>query len=230
MEHDRPPPARPLWVLLRLLGLPSRAAAVTACVLAIVLAAASGVYGLSDPRFIAIAFLLSLLAAWYWLAIRWVDRHGAWAAKTQVWWLAILVICVAGMVALVFVPFVYLAHYVIPQNGMYPGLPAGSHFIAVRRPYRNASEVQRGDIVVFAAIHDNQKIVFIWRVVALPGDTIKMSGGVVVVNGQPLKRNVVRAVEGRANSSRNKWTSHLRSRLWTASTANSARCGVDGAE
>src|SRR5688572_1462349 len=38
--------------------------------------------------------------------------------------------------------------YRIPQNGMYPGLPAGSYLVVNRNAYRNPDDVQRGDIEV----------------------------------------------------------------------------------
>jgi hypothetical protein len=39
--------------------------------------------------------------------------------------------------------------YTIPQSGMDPGLPEGSRFVALKRPFRAASDVRRGDVIAF---------------------------------------------------------------------------------
>ncbi len=67
----------PWWVRLGLWGLPSRAAAMVFFWLAFVLAMAGVVAGLREPRmFFGAIFFLA--AAWYWAAVRWVDRNGRW--------------------------------------------------------------------------------------------------------------------------------------------------------
>ena len=43
----------------------------------------------------------------------------------------------------------FIGYYRIPQNGMYPTLPAGSVLFTIRRPYPDISAVKRGDIIVF---------------------------------------------------------------------------------
>lgn len=68
---------RPKWVRLGLWGTSTRQGAMGLLWLSAVLAAATGAYGMRDERFF---FGLGLFAAaaWYGLAIRWVDRHGRW--------------------------------------------------------------------------------------------------------------------------------------------------------
>jgi signal peptidase I len=87
------------------------------------------------------------------------------------------------------------AHYVIPQNGMYPSLPAGSHVFAMRHPYSDPCQVARGDVVIFTAPSQGQETVFVWRVVGLPGDAVQTKGNEVIINGQALKHEFVRADE-----------------------------------
>ena len=75
---------RPYWVLIVLWGLPSCASA-WACVW-ILSAFAVGciAYGFVDRRFFVgaimavAAAIMAIAALWYYLAIRWVDRHGRW--------------------------------------------------------------------------------------------------------------------------------------------------------
>jgi signal peptidase I len=80
------------------------------------------------------------------------------------------------------------APYTIPQNGMYPGLPAKSHFWARKHPYRRVEDVQRGDIIVFRQQRPEGAVDFVWRVVALPRDRIAIREDTVLVNGYPLHR------------------------------------------
>ncbi|MBP2290408.1 signal peptidase I [Azospirillum rugosum] len=47
---------------------------------------------------------------------------------------------------------------------------------------------ERGDVAVFKLPRDN-KTDYIKRVIGLPGDTIQMIGGVLHINGQPVKRD-----------------------------------------
>ena len=93
--------------------------------------------------------------------------------------------------AVCFVLFVIAFHSVryfqIPQNGMYPGLPAGSRLLAVRKPYLDSTRVSRGDIVVFDHTTNGVTYKFIWRVVGLPGDTVETSRDSLVVNGERLR-------------------------------------------
>jgi signal peptidase I len=162
-------------------------------------AAACAVYGFWDPRFFA-GLLWLFSALMYWLTIRWVDQHGSWTDRPdsgprQRWrgWAAGAVAAVAlGGVTALIVACIFFNFYVIPQDGMYPGLPAGSRVLAVRRPYRDASEVKRGDIVIFNHTEDGQDYLYIWRVIGLPGDALQVSDEAVVLNGKPLPREVAR--------------------------------------
>jgi signal peptidase I len=57
-----------------------------------------------------------------------------------------------------------LSYWTIPQNGMYPNLAAGSKFFGINTPYKTATDVQRGDIVVFEQFKGNDLYIYIWRV------------------------------------------------------------------
>lgn len=52
--------------------------------------------------------------------------------------------------------------------------------------------IQRGDIIVFAYPGDTSKS-YVKRVIGLPGDRVRIDGGVVYVNGQPLDEPYVPA-------------------------------------
>lgn len=73
-ETSRP---RPWWVNFGLAGAPTRRLAWACFWISLALAAFCIVYGFRNPLFWPGGLLL-LSALGYWLAIRWVDRHGSW--------------------------------------------------------------------------------------------------------------------------------------------------------
>ena len=60
----------------------------------------------------------------------------------------ITLIAIVLLLALLAIKTFWIGYYRIPQNGMYPGLPAGSALFAKKRPYADSSKVKRGDIVI----------------------------------------------------------------------------------
>jgi len=98
--------------------------------------------------------------------------------------------------ALLVVKAFFVTYYVIPQNGMYPTLPAGSMLFAAKSPYPGPAQVKRGDIVVFTREEGGQRYNYIWRVIGLPGDRIEASGASLAVNGQQVMREQVREEHG----------------------------------
>lgn len=97
-----------------------------------------------------------------------------------------------GFTSLVVLRLFFFNYNTIPQDGMYPGMPAGSRFITRRNPYRNIHDVKRGDVVVFTRGTNNGTNKYIWRVVGLPGDLVEVSNEAVSLNGQALKHETVR--------------------------------------
>lgn len=75
------PDCYPRWVKLPLGMVPSRAVALGVAWGSVIAAAGSALYGLHDPRLLA-GLLFLPIATWYWLAVRWVDRHGTWDRST----------------------------------------------------------------------------------------------------------------------------------------------------
>jgi signal peptidase I len=109
---------------------------------------------------------------------------------------SIAVVLLALLPALVLIKALFINHYRIPQNGMYPGLPSGSLFFAAKRPYAAPSEVKRGDIVVFTRGEGDRLYNYIWRVIGLPGDTIEAARASLIINGQPVAREPLREEPG----------------------------------
>lgn len=73
---------------------------------------------------------------------------------------------------------------------MEPTFQLGDYVVVNRLAYRGG-EIERGDIVVFPAPTDPE-LDYIKRVIALPGDTIAVYNGAVVVNGVTLQEPYLR--------------------------------------
>lgn len=71
---------------------------------------------------------------------------------------------------------------------MAPALILGD--AAVMVPYPTGANPRRGDVIAFRDPAD-AATVQIFRVVGLPGDTVRLEGGMVILNGVPLAREAV---------------------------------------
>lgn len=96
--------------------------------------------------------------------------------------------------------------FYIPSDSMMPGLRNGDRLIVSKYPYgwsyasvsfHLAPKMKgrlfgrlprRGDIVVLE--HPVTRVDYIKRVIGLPGDTIELRGGALIINGKPIKREV----------------------------------------
>jgi signal peptidase I len=109
-----------------------------------------------------------------------------------------LVLIVAVIRSFIFSPFN------IPSESMLPNLQNGDYLLASKWSYGYtsyslpfslplipgrimASQPERGDIAIFKAPPGND-IDYIKRVIGLPGDQIQMTGGQLVINGQPVPK------------------------------------------
>jgi len=110
-----------------------------------------------------------------------------------------------ALAVFVFRSFIF-SFYSIPSESMLPRLWNGDYFIAAKWPYGYSrwslpfslpllpgqvlsSPPERGDVVVFK--HPVDKVDYIKRVVGLPGDSLGMKDGQVVLNGVPVRRERV---------------------------------------
>ena len=95
----------------------------------------------------------------------------------------LIILAVAFVLVFGFVrPFV-LEAFRIPSESMVPTLEVGDRVFVNKFIYR-FSEPERGDIVVFESVNGGEEDL-IKRVVALPGDTVAVSGNVLSVNEEP---------------------------------------------
>ena len=85
-------------------------------------------------------------------------------------------------------PFVVEAFW-IPSASMVPTLKYGDRVLVNKFIYR-FTEPERGDVVVFKSVQDDQQDL-IKRVVGVPGDKISVRGGRLFVNDEPQREPYV---------------------------------------
>jgi signal peptidase I len=78
-----------------------------------------------------------------------------------------------------------------PSRSMEPTLLAGD-YIASRRLNGVARELRRGDVIAFQFPDDPTKQ-FMKRIIGMPGDTVAMQDGQVLLNGRPLHESYLAA-------------------------------------
>jgi signal peptidase I len=104
---------------------------------------------------------------------------------------AIFVACALALIA----KFAFVARFTVPQDGMFPSIPAGSSFFLNRRAYANSVDVKRGDIVAIDWEKGGGSYTYVWRVVAVPGEFVELSGDALAVDGRSLEHTFLRKMD-----------------------------------
>ncbi len=108
--------------------------------------------------------------------------------RTALFWLRDLVVSV--VIAIILIVFIYQP-VKVEGTSMMPALTDQERIFINKFTYRfGIGQIERGDLVVFSFPQDPSKS-YIKRVVGLPGDTIEIDRGQVIVNGQPLVETYV---------------------------------------
>ncbi len=97
--------------------------------------------------------------------------------KRRRWWPLVLVIVLAIVLARAF----FVEPFRIDSASMKPTLEAGDQVLVDKRAYRDGLP-RRGELVVFEAPRTGE--VTLKRAIGLPGDTVGLEDGVLVVNGR----------------------------------------------
>lgn len=101
----------------------------------------------------------------------------------------------------------FFSPFNIPSESMLPRLENGDYLLAAKWPYGYskyslpfsvplipgrifAGQPERGDVVIFKAPPGND-VDYIKRVIGLPGDTVQMTGGQLVLNGKPVPKQKI---------------------------------------
>ena len=107
----------------------------------------------------------------------------------------LIAVTIAVVVALL-IRFFLIEAYRIPSHAMRPALESGDTIFVLKSAYNvrmpfsaepliRIAPPSRGDVVVFATPTDPDYD-YIKRIVALPGDTVQVRNGHVILNGKPL--------------------------------------------
>lgn len=92
----------------------------------------------------------------------------------------VIVICIAIAIAVVLNTF-FIVNAIIPSASMEPTIMTGNRIFGNRLAYIN-DDPKRGDIIIFR-FPDNEKELFIKRIIGEPGDTVEVIDGKVYING-----------------------------------------------
>jgi signal peptidase I len=135
---------------------------------------------------LAIAYLGSFIATWrrsvtFTPSVKWWSR-----------WYGLLIIVAIGIALML--PAEWITHYYkgfyTPAESMKPTLEIKDKFLG---KMSNFGEIQRGDVmIVRAKIAD-----YVKRAVAVPGDTIALKSGILIINGAAVVQNLI---ETKANA------------------------------
>jgi signal peptidase I len=148
--------------------------------------------GLAFTRSVHAGFALFAVAALVWLGCAIDAALTARRAARRAPWLrvvaALVVLGVVAQGAASWFRWAVLEPLVIPSAAMAPTLQVGDSVLVDKGAYR-ARDPLRGEIAVFR-FPDNPRLIFIKRLIGLPGDEIEISGSDVTVNGHRLERTV----------------------------------------
>lgn len=83
---------------------------------------------------------------------------------------------------------------VVPSPSMEPTIEAGGRVLVNKLHYGKQTTPRRGDVVRFDSgfrygLGDREPVMFLKRVVAIPGDTVAIEDGQLVVNGVPVEED-----------------------------------------
>ncbi len=97
---------------------------------------------------------------------------------------------VVALIAAWFINSYIIINATVPTGSMENAILVGDRLIANRLSY-NFSGVERLDIIVFEA-PDDQEILFVKRVIGLPGETIEIIDGQLFINGEIVEETYLK--------------------------------------
>ncbi|WP_171686011.1 signal peptidase I [Paenibacillus planticolens] len=114
-------------------------------------------------------------------------------AKSETWeWIKALVI--AGVLVIIIRWFLF-SPFIVDGDSMRPNFLSGERLIVNKIVY-DIRAPKRGEVIVFHAPEGKD---YIKRVIALPGETVKVTGDKVFINGQEIDQSFIKEAIEQAN-------------------------------
>lgn len=116
----------------------------------------------------------------HWIKVVALGRRPAWTL--------VRILILVGVCVVLFRHVILLRR--IESVSMVPTFQEGSVHAINRLAYRAGRQPQRGDVV--AVRTSGETVLYVKRIIGLPGESIAIRNGTVLVNGQPLEEPYVR--------------------------------------
>jgi signal peptidase I len=132
--------------------------------------------------FLVVIYIGSMAATW---------RTSRIPSDEPRWWsrwyglLLAVILSIAAANLLTIAAHAFYKPFHVPSEGMAPTLVKDDRFLAAMG---QPSSPRRGDIILFKV---RERFTYVQRIAALPGDTIAMTNGSVVLNGRPVTQRFV---------------------------------------
>lgn len=142
-----------------------------------------------ESSLLGLHFAASTIVAFFaWNVAKRVNSSNSLGARRLTGYLAVYAAPIAGAVIAALIIRSFIFHpFAIPSTSMEPSIHRGEIIVADVNAYRMGADPQRGDIVVF--LNDKRGREFrIYRVIGLPGETVKLKNGVVSIDGSEIPR------------------------------------------
>lgn len=95
---------------------------------------------------------------------------------------------IAVVIASAVTAWTFFGSYSMQEGSMEPTIETGDRFLVNRAAYRIGG-IHRGDLIAYRSKDDADESIHVKRVIALPGETVQIRDGVILINGKTYMEN-----------------------------------------